>query len=329
MKRRSFLGLLAGSMASGAAAQGPPPARVGLVSLPIGEGSPLHGWWGPFFGRMNAHGYVEGRTVLYDATRAGGRADLLEGAIEGLLARHKPDILVSTGLRETRAAVKVAPNTPTVMFLVPDAVDAGLVETLARPGRNVTGLNTRDLDVEVKRLELLLEFVPDARRLGVLGVAGQAEDMVRHRARAVERAARLLGIEIVAKEAAANEASLEETFRAMRSEGVAGVSVLEIAEFYPVRRLLSDLAIRHRLPAIFGQRDYVVAGGLAGYMARLGDLQSRAADYVVRILRGERPETLPVERPTSFQFVINMRTAQSMGVAVAPRLLARADEVIE
>jgi putative tryptophan/tyrosine transport system substrate-binding protein len=215
------------------------------------------------------------------------------------------------------------------MFLVPDAVDAGLVETLARPGRNVTGLNTRDLDVEVKRLELLLEFVPDARRLGVLGVAGQAEDMVRHRARAVERAARLLGIEIVAKEAAANEASLEETFRAMRSEGVAGVSVLEIAEFYPVRRLLSDLAIRHRLPAIFGQRDYVVAGGLAGYMARLGDLQSRAADYVVRILRGERPETLPVERPTSFQFVINMRTAQSMGVAVAPRLLARADEVIE
>ncbi len=328
IKRRSFLALAAASLAP-ALARGQHARRVGLVSLPIGEGSPLHGWWGPFFGRMKAHGYVEGETVLYDATRAGGRADLLEAAVAELVARHRPDILVSTGVRETRAATKVAPDTPVVMFLVPDAVAAGLVESFARPGRNVTGLNTRDLDVEVKRLELLSEFVPGAPRLAVLSAPGQAEDVVRHRAGAIESAARLLGIEIVSLEAAAHEESLAGAFRSMPSSAVAGVSVLEVAEFYPMRRIIADLALRHGIPAMFGQRDYVTAGGLAGYMARLGDLQARAADYVARILRGERPETLPVERPTSFQFVINMKSAHRLGVVAPPRLLARADEVIE
>jgi len=253
---------------------------------------------------------------------------LLDQSVSELL-RQQPNVLVTTGIRETRAASRAAPSTPVISFLVPDAVEAGLAASLTRPGGNVTGLNTAGPEVELKRLELLQEFDPQARRLAVLGSAGQQASADRQRIKVAQDAAQALGTEVLFFDSAAQRDGLEEAFTAMRAAGVQGVSVLDAAEFWRERKLIAEVALKHRMPTIFGLREHVTAGGLTAYTPRVDALQARAADYVMRVLNGERPGELPIERPTSFEFLVNLRTARELGLSVASSLLGRADEVIE
>jgi len=270
-------------------------------------------------------GYVEGQNIALESRWAEGKYDRYPALVADLL-RLKVDVIVAVGGAATQAAQHVAGTTPIVMSIVIDPLRSGLVPSLARPGGNITGLSNMASDLVGKQLELLKEVVPKVSRVALLWNAanpGGAPQL-----REAEAAARALGVRLQTLEARVPP-EIDSAFEAMIRERAGALVVLPDPIFGNQRIQIAELAAKRRLPSVFGVRESVEAGGLMAYSANLLDLERRAATYVDRILKGAKPAELPVEQPTKFELVINLKTAKAIGLTMPPSVLVRADRVIE
>ncbi len=281
----------------------------------------------PFLEQMRALGYVDGQNIAFDRRFAAGDDSLIGGFVADLV-RRPVDIIVATGTREAAAARRATSSIPIVTFLHPDPTGMGLAESLARPGGNVTGLTTMDLEIYGKRIEILKQAVPYLRKVAVL-ISGRQPQYERGSpwARSLEAAAQSLGVELGIVEA--DEKNLDSALAAVAARGTQGLVVASDGVYVAHARAVAEGAIRHRLPAIFVFREQVRSGGLLAYTAKVADLSHRAAFFVDRILKGARPADLPIERPTKFELMINLNTAKLLGLEIPPTLLVQADEVFE
>jgi putative ABC transport system substrate-binding protein len=277
-----------------------------------------------FVERLRDLGWTDGVNLTIDYRWADGRTDRF-AEMAGELVRLNLDVIVTWGT-ETAIAVKQATSSiPIVFTVVSDPVGSGLVASLSRPGGNVTGLSTQHADFAGKRIELLREIVPGFQRMAmlvhVLNPGSQQE------AKEVETAARSLGIEVTALEIRRAE-DIDAAFAEMEG-GMEALFVSADALFNTTRARINVFATRHRLPTIYGFRDGAMSDGLLSYGPNYEDLFRGAADHVDKILRGAQPRDIPVQQPTRFELVINLKTAKALGLTVPPTLLARADDVIE
>ena len=274
-------------------------------------------------------GYVEGHTIVIEWRCADGTVERQrELAVE--LVQLPMDVFVAASVDGPLAAMQATRTIPIVFVAVPDPVAMGLVTSLAQPGGNVTGVtNQVGLEFHAKRLQLLLEAVPGLTRVAALqqGAMVRAVPARAHIQQAAEEAARRLGVHLQFVEVDAPD-ELEGAFAAMAREGAEALLMFYSPFFTTHRQRLLELVAQHRLPGIFEARGYVEAGGLMSYNGRNADLFRRAASYVDKILKGAKPADLPVEQPTTFELVINLKTAQGLGLTMPPTLLFQADEVL-
>ena len=313
------LGLLAVAASQAAAQQAERVYRVGLVSL---GGDPL--WWSPVLEAMRELGYIEGQNLVVKRAFAKGRAEDLSHLVAQLV-RSGVDVVITTATRETTAVKQAAPNTPIVILLVADPVAEGFVTTLARPGGNVTGLTHLVPGLTAKYVELLREAVPSASRLVVIGNPGGPVPEIRVE---LESAARTFGI-MLSIISVSGPDDFDRALARAKREGAAGIIDPPNYVTFRYRRLFAQAALKHGLPGIYWAREYVEEGGLLAYSADMTDLRRRAATFVDKILKGAKPADLPIERPTKFELVINLKTAKALGLTIPPSLLLRADEVIQ
>jgi len=270
--------------------------------------------------------WVEGQNIVIDYRFAEGRLDRLPG-LAAELVRLKVDIIVSAGTQGVTAAKNATETIPIVMIGVRDPVGTGLIANLARPGGNVTGVSGgAGLEIVAKQLELLKETVPKISRVAILSNPTNSYHQLA--IGEANTAARSLDVQLQLLEARGpNE--FDDAFAAMANERVGALLVLSDIVFNNHQTRLVDLAAGRRLPAAYGIRESVEAGGLMSYGPSFLDFYRRGAAYVDKILKGDKPADLPVEQPTKFELVINLKTAKALGLTIPPTLLARADEVIE
>jgi len=324
MKRREFITLLGGAGAAwplAARAQQPSPkiARLGvLASLPLPALQRLSR-------KLREYGYVEGQNLRIESHFAEGRDDRYP-ALAAELVASQVDLIVTWGAPAALAAKQATRTIPIVMGAIGDPVSVGVVSNLARPEGNITGFAAQNLDLEIKRLELLKDLLPQLSRVGILGnIANPFLDVLLKKLRP---AADHLRVAL-------------ELFEVRNSDEIEGI-LLRLDQARPDGVLVSpDLLLltkrseitaslaKSNLPAIYPFRDYAATGGLIVHGANLGVLFERAAGYVDRILKGAKPSDLPVQLATEFELIINLRTAAALGLTVPPTLIARADEVIE
>jgi len=270
-------------------------------------------------------GYVEGKNIVIEYRYAEGKFDRLpELAAE--LVRLKVDIIVSAGPIVTRAAKEATVTIPIVMAQDADPVGSGFVASLARPGGNITGLSSLSPELSGKRLELLKEIVPKLSRVAVFGTStrpGNAQEL-----RETELAAGAFGVKLQYLDVLGPK-DIETAFRAA-GKGRAHAVLMNVSGGIALsqRTQITDLAVKNRLPAIYPWQEFVEAGGLMTYSVSSTDLSRRAATYVDKILKGAKPADLPVEQPTKFEFIINLKAAKQIGLTIPPNVLARADKVI-
>jgi putative ABC transport system substrate-binding protein len=242
------------------------------------------------------------------------------------LVKLNVDIIVT----ETTPAARIAKNStktiPIVMALSADAVGAGLVESLARPGANITGLTFIGPDLAGKLVELLKEISPKTSHLAYLGNPDLTPEVLA--AKATQTVAQRLNMSVTFWEAR-TEKDFKRAFEEIEQARADGLVVSQNVMYVQHRKIIADLALRHRIPAIYGRSDFIDAGGLVSYGTSFPDLYRRAAVYVDKILKGAKPADLPVEQPTKFELVINLKTARQIGLAIPPHVLARADKVIK
>ena len=270
-------------------------------------------------------GYIEGQTIAIAQRYADGRPERLP-ALAAELVRLKVDVIVTGGPPAPEAAKQATGTIPIVFAVAADPVAAGLVASLARPGGNVTGLASISGEVVGKELELLKDAAPKVSRVAVL--QNPSNDSHPHTLREAEGAARTLGLQLhIVRARTPNE--IEAAFTAMRSQRAGGVLVLRDPLFLTQRTKIAALAAKSRLPAVYGFREEAEAGGLMAYGASVPLMYRRAATYVDKILKGAKPGDLPVEQPTKFELVINLKTAKALGLTIPQSLLQRADEVIQ
>jgi len=271
-------------------------------------------------------GWIEGQNIVIDYRFAEGRLDRLPD-LAAELVRLKVDVIVSLGTQGVTAAKSATKTIPIVMIGVRDPVGTGLIASLARPGGNVTGVSGyAGLETVAKQLELLKETVPKIRRVAILSNPTNAYHQLALREANV--AARSLGVQLQLLEARGpNE--FDGAFAAMAKERVGALLVVSDVIFNNHQARLADLAARNRLPAAYGVRESVEAGGLMSYGTSFLDLYRRSAAYVDKILKGAKPANLPVEQPTKFELVINLKTAKALGLTLSDKLIVAADEVIE
>jgi len=268
-------------------------------------------------------GYVEGHNVVVEWRLAEGRFERLpELAAE--LVRLNVDVILAPASPYVRPARQVTNTIPIVFALVSDPVAEGFVTSLSRPGGHITGLSTISDELNAKRLELLKEAVPTIRRVGVLTnrETGDLLEKSRDVARALTVQLEFFSVQ--------RPEHFEGAFGAMRRRGVQAIIELPgTTLFYAERNQIASLAIASRLPTMFTAREFTEAGGLMSYSASYPDLMRRAATYVDKILKGAKPADLPVEQPTKFELVINLKTAKALGLTIPQSLLTRADEIIQ
>ena len=329
MRRREFIVRLGAAISlwpvTARAQQGHKLPVVGLVSIGASVADPAN--FRPFLEQMRELGYEDGQNIIFDRRFAGGDDSLISGFVADLV-RRPVDVIVATGAREALAAKAATATIPIVTFVSADPIGMGLAQSLAHPGGNVTGLTTMDLDVYGKRVELLSQTVPDLKRVAVL-VSGR-QPLYGHNspwAHDFEMSAKSLGVALEFFQA--DEHTLETAFTAMAADGMQGVVVTFDGVYVPLGKVIAESAIKYRLPTIFPFREHVRAGGFLAYAARITDLSRRSAFFVDRILKGEKPSNLPIEQPTRFDFVVNLKTAKTLGLTIPPSVLAIADEVIE
>jgi putative ABC transport system substrate-binding protein len=274
--------------------------------------------------RLRELGYVEGKNIVIEFRYAEEKLDRIP-ALAAELVRLKVDVVVTAGGTSTRAAKEATVTIPIVMVQDNDPVGNEFVASLARPGGNITGLATLAPEISGKRLELLKEIVPRLSRVAVFGASsnpGNAQSL-----KEMELAAGALGtkrqyIDVL------DPKDIETAFRAATKERAEAVLVLVSSVLNAQRKQVADLAVKHRLPAIYPIPDFVEAGGLMSYGVSFIDLHRRAATYVDKVLKGAKPADLPVEQPRKFELVINLKAAKQIGLAIPPNVLARADRVI-
>jgi putative ABC transport system substrate-binding protein len=328
MRRREFITLIGGVAVlpqTAHAQQASPLPRVGLVSIGADPGDPVV--FRPFLEQLRELGYVEGRNIILERRFAAGRDELIGDFVADLVQR-KVDIIVVTGNRESITAKHATSTIPIVTIVSSDPIRTGLAASLAHPGGNVTGLTTMDWGIYGKRIEILKQVLPNLSKVALLLSLGNGSYAPGSPwAHDVETDARSLGVELFIVET--DPTSVES---AIASAAAAGAQALVGASDGTVvarRREIAESAITHRLPTMFAFRENVVAGGLMMYAARVADLSRRAAFFVDRILKGSKPSDLPIEQPTTFELIINLKTAKILDLTVPPPLLAQADEVIE
>ncbi len=306
--------------------------RVGLVSLGNTDPSRPSPWWQPFRDAMRELGYVEGTNLVFKVVAPAGVPERLPGLIREV-ARLGIDVFVTTSTRETRAVMDAAPTVPVVMTLVPDPVAQGFAKSLARPGGNVTGMTNLVPGLSQKYLELLKEAVPRLTKVAV--VARPRNATLAETRPELEAAATALRLGLVitsvgsADDIQASAADFEEVLTRAKRQGVGGFIAIADPLTYLHRRQLVHASTRLGLPGMYWSRDYVEDGGLMSYSADLVELRRRVASFVDKILKGAKPGDLPVEQPTKFELVINLKTAKALGLTIPPSVLLRADQVIE
>jgi len=270
-------------------------------------------------------GYVEGKNIVIDWRSADGKLERLPAlAVE--LVRLKVDIIVTTGPTPTRAAKEATSTISIVLTNDPDPVANGFVVSLARPGGNITGLSSFAPELSGKRLEILREVVPKLSRVAVLGTStmpGYAQLK-----REIELAAKAFEVKLDYLDVSDSK-HVETVYRAASKERANAVLTLAGGILFTQRAQIMELAVKNRLPVIYHDSRFVEAGGLMFYGVSLLDLDRRAATYVDKILKGAKPADLPVEQPTKFEFIINLKAAKQIGLTIPPNVLARADRVIK
>ncbi len=327
--RRAFIGALAGGLLgaplAAEAQQAAKIARIGYLAGNLAADPHLPE---AFRQGLRDLGYVEGRNVVIEYRDAEGKFERLP-ALAAELVALKVDVIVAPSTLAALAAKQATKTIPIVFAAAGDAVGSGLVTSLARPGGNVTGLSVLAPELVGKRLELLKQAVPGVTRVAALWHPGDyAERTDKDMLKEADVAARALGVRLQVVEAR-GPADIDRAFSDMTRARAGALTVFSTPMFSTERRRLVDLAAKNRLPTMFSFRDYVDAGGLMAYGPSLADLARRAATYVDKILNGARPADLPVEQPTKFELVINLKTAKALGLTIPPSLLARADEVIQ
>jgi putative ABC transport system substrate-binding protein len=270
-------------------------------------------------------GYVEGKNIIIEWRYADGKPDRLP-ALAAELVRLKVDIIISAGPAVTRPVKEATSTIPIVMAFDDDPVVNGFVASLARPGGNITGLSTLGPEISGKRLELLKEIVPRLSRAAVLGTSTQPG--YAQVSKEMEIAAGALKVQLQYLDILSPK-DIETAFREASKGRAGAVLVLQSGILNSHRIQVADLAVKNRLPAVYGAPEYVGDGGLLSYAPSYTDLFRRAAPYVDKILKGAKPSDLPVQQPTKFEFIINLRTAKQIGLTIPPNVLVRADKVIK
>jgi len=335
MDRRAFIALVGGSVLAGPhaikAQQAGKVRRVGIIltTSPVAEMSdpePAHPLIRAFVHALRALGHVEGQNLILERRSAEGRFEQYPSIMADLV-RLDSDVIVTVGIPMTQRAKEVTSTVPIVFVGGYDPVAHGIVQSLARPGGNVTGFSFFiDPEIHAKRLQLLKEAVPRISRVAFLGLKSEWEDSVGNRLQSV---AQDLGLKLFLAEHTPTQYA--DAFSVVTRERADALIVSSAPANYAIanRRLIVDFVTRHRLPSIHAYREDVELGGLMEYAADNHDLFRRAAGYVDKILKGTKPGDLPVQQPTKFELVINLKTAKALGLTIPPSVLLRADQVIE
>jgi len=323
------ISVLLGGLFSPSAAEEPQAAKVARIGiLTINRVAAAPHLTGAFLQGLRDLGYVEGRNVAIEYRDAGGKVDRLP-ALAAELVALKVDVIMAGSTPLALAAKQATRTLPIVFIGSGDPVADGLVTSLARPGGNVTGLSSLTPERMGKCLELLKQAVPGVSRVALLWQPGAiSERTEQDTLKSAEGAARALGVQLQLVPAR-GPADIDRAFSDMTRARAGALAVWTSAMFVAERRRLVALTAKHRLPGVYTLREFVDAGGLMSYGHSQADLNRRAATYVDKILTGAKPADLPVEQPTNFELVINLRTARALGLTIAPPLLARADQVVE
>jgi len=325
--RRSLMKSLAGAVllvANAAHAQRAKPVTIGYLALLPGEDR--MSFMASFMRRINELGYVEGRSLHFEYRSAEGRPELLP-ALAAELVAMKPDVLVTGfGTVAAKAAKAAAGGIPIVFMAVGDPVGAGVVESLARPGGNVTGLSDLASNLQGSRLQLLREVVPSASAVGVVFNPGTPYAALAYKE--LEAAAGVAKIELRPFEVRSAK-EIEPQLLATKDAGAGALVIFEDPLTLSQRREIATIVARLQLPAVYGYREFAEAGGLMSYGTDHGAQWRRGAEFVDLILRGAKPAELPVEQPTRFELVVNLKTASELALPIPPTIMIRANDTIE
>jgi putative tryptophan/tyrosine transport system substrate-binding protein len=329
MRRREFITLLGGAAVgwplAARAQQSEPMRRIGVL-MPVAAGDPAaQARLVAFVQGLQEQGWTVGRNVQLDIRWAAGEPELFR-RYAAELVELAPDVILGAVTTSVRALLEVTRTIPIVFASATDPVGGGLVASLARPGGNVTGFSQQEFGLRAKSLELLKELSPRTARVAVLRDSTTTGGIAQFAA--VQTAAPALGVELTSIDVR-DAGEIERTVAAFVRQPNGGLIVTAGARGEAHRELIIKLAAGHRLPAVYPWRYWVSDGGLISYGTDTIDLYRRVATYVDRILKGEKPADLPVQAPTRYELVINLKTAKALGLDVAPSILARADEVIE
>jgi len=327
MRRREFIKLFGSSVIVwplvARAEQGPNPRLIGVLS-PTSEDAAFRNVEALRAGLRDL-GYVEGRNIKLEIKYAGGATERLP-QLASELVKLNPDLIVAGSPPAAIAAHNATHTVPIIMNSSPDPVTVGLVTSIARPGGNVTGFWWGDEGLIGKRLELLKQAVPGIERVGFIFNPNEPTDS--DAARTATDASKTLGLAIRAIEVRAM-GQLQQAFTVAQRENLQGIIIGTGPLFVSARTEVAMLAFGARLPAIGSFRDFALAGALASYGANLSDIYRRKASFIDRVFKGANPADMPIERPTKFEFLINLKTAKALGLPIGPSLLAQADEIIE
>ena len=327
MERRALITLLAGAAAWPLAAHAQQPDRIRRIGAFAGIEEDAEGQarFAAFLQGLRQLGWTDGRNVRIDYRWGGGNAEnIRKQAAE--LAALAPDVILAAGAAVAGPLLQATRTVPIVFVIVPDPVGAGFVDSLARPGGNATGFITFEYSISAKWLELLKQIAPDVTRAAVLRDPAISTGIGQFGA--IQAVAPSLGVE-VSPVNVRDAGEIERAIAAFARPSNGGLIVTLSALVVVHRDLIITLAARHKLPAVYYERFFVAAGGLISYGPDYLDEFRRAAGYVDRILKGEKPADLPVQAPTKYKLVINLKTAKTLGLTMPPSLLATADEVIE
>ena len=327
MRRRDFITLLGGAAAAwplaARAQQHTAAQRVGFLS---DESRSLGSTAVELIAKtLHGLGYVEGRNIVFEARYADGKNDLLAG-LAAELVRSRAHVIVTVGTPATRAARSATDTIPIIFSRIADPLALGLVTSLARPGGNLTGVSVITQDLAAKRLEMLVDLVSGLKRVGVF--MDPTFPSAPLELKEVESAARVLNLEIQPS-AVRRAEDLEAAVQAAAEQHGQAPFVVPGLVFTEQRKRVAEVAIKGRLPTMLSRREHVEAGGLVSYGTNYSDMYRRAATFVDKILKGAKARDLPVEQPTKFELVVNLKTAQTLGLTISREFLLRADDIIE
>jgi putative ABC transport system substrate-binding protein len=328
MERRTFVAVMAGGLlAAPLAAEAQPSGkvyRIGLLEYSTPDAA-RQAWWNAFRQRMRELGYGEGQNVTFEPRWAQDDTDRLS-KLAAELVGLKVDVIVTAASTSALAAKRATATIPIVMATGADPVAVGLVASLRQPGGNVTGMTSINSELAAKRLDLLKTLAPRASRIAMLWDERDAGS--RLGVQETEAAAKTAGLTIQTVPVG-NASGLEAVFATVVRGGAGALIIISTSRLFSYRKRLAELAVKHRLPTVVGFREFAEAGCLASYGTDYPDLFRRAATFVDKILKGAKAADLPIEQPTKFELVINLKTAKALGLTIPPSLLGRADDVIQ